>query len=323
MDEPRFLILLAALAADWVFGDPDALWRRTGHPVAWMGKLIEYLDGRLNIPGADAGRAMRNGAIAWTAMTAVALVVALVAATIFRAFGPIGWLAEGFAVFSLLAQKSLKDHVAAVAMGLRTGGIEGGRRAIATVVGRDPQSLDDEGIARAAIESLSENFSDGVVAPAFWYAVFGLPGIVLYKMINTADSMIGHRSKKYLHFGRIAAQADDVANWLPARLSVLVIFAAATLTIAPAAGRAALGVALRDAGLHRSPNAGWPEAAMAGALAIALGGPRTYRDGIVQQAYLNSSGRKAIDAGDIDLALRLFAASCLAGWAVVALAVIV
>ena len=170
--------------------------------------------------------------------------------------------------------------------GLRAGGLAGGRAAVSRIVGRDPQTLDAAGVVRAAIESLAENFCDGVVAPAFWYAVLGLPGIIAYKMINTANSMIGHRSEKYLHFGRVAARTDDVANWLPARLSALLISAAAAAAISVAAARAAFGTALRDAGLHRSPNAGWPEAAMAGALDIALGGPRKYAGETVSQTYL-------------------------------------
>jgi adenosylcobinamide-phosphate synthase len=323
MDEPRLLILLAALGADWVFGDPHTLWRRTGHPVAWMGKLIEVLDRRLNVPGASADRAIRNGAIAWVVMIAVAVVLAVMIVALLAKLWPLGLLAEGFIVFALLAQKSLKDHVAAVANGLRAEGVTVGRKAIAAIVGRDPQSLDREGVSRAAIESLAENFSDGVVAPAFWYAVFGLPGIVAYKMINTADSMIGHRSEKYRNFGRVAARADDLANWIPARLSAILIALAASVSIAPAAGRAAIGAALRDAGLHRSPNAGWPEAAMAGALGIALGGPRAYRDGAVQQAYLNSAGIKKVGESEIDRALRLFAISCFVGWAVVLILLVI
>jgi adenosylcobinamide-phosphate synthase len=252
----------------------------------------------------------------------VALVLAWFVIGVLGWFGPPGWLGEGFIVFALLAQKNLKDHVGAVAKGLKQEGIAGGRQAVSRIVGRDPAKLDPSGVARAAVESLAENFSDGVVAPAFWYAVFGLPGLFVYKMINTADSMIGHRNERYLEFGRVAAQADDLANWLPARLSTFIIAAAAWTIAGASAARRAVATAFGDAGLHRSPNAGWPESAFAGALGIALGGPRVYRDETVAQAYLNSAGLLELDAADIDRALVLFSRSCFALWALVALAVL-
>lgn len=316
---PHLLILLAALVADWFIGDPDRLWARTGHPVVWFGRLIDLLDNALNHGSDPAAVRYRKGALAWSVMVGAALTAAWLAGAVLAWLGPLGWLVEGFAVFALLAQKSLRDHVAAVAGGLRGEGIEAGRRAVARIVGRDPERLDRAGVARAAIESLAENFSDSVVAPAFWYAVFGLPGIVAYKMINTADSMIGHRSERYLEFGRVAARADDLANWLPARLSALIVAAGAWTLGGLGAARAALAIALRDAGLHRSPNAGWPEAGFAGALALALGGPRAYREGTVAQAFLNGAGHRALDAADIDRALGLFARSCFALWAFAAL----
>jgi adenosylcobinamide-phosphate synthase len=250
-------------------------------------------------------------------LIAAALATAWVIGFVLRLLGPLGWLIEAAIVSVLLAQKSLKEHVAAVTAGLRNGGLEGGRRAVSLIVGRDPEQLDRAGVSRAAIESLAENFSDGVVAPAFWYAVFGLPGLIVYKAINTADSMIGHKSEKYLEFGRVAAQSDDLANWLPARLSALLIAAGAWALAGMAAARAALSVAARDAGLHRSPNAGWPEAAFAGALGIALGGPRIYANEAVRQSWLNASGRRDPDAGDIERALGLFALACFALWGAV------
>lgn len=307
-------ILLGALAADWYFGDPDLLWRRTGHPVAWFGRIIDWLDRTLNHASDAPARRYRKGAAAWCAMVAVALVAALAAEAVLVWLGPVGWLGEGFIVFALLAQKSLRDHVAAVASGLREGGIEAGRSAVARIVGRDPARLDRSGVSRAAIESLAENFSDGVVAPAFWYAVFGLPGIVVYKMINTADSMIGHRTEKYTEFGRAAARADDFANWLPARLSALLVAAGAAATGGWRRACAAVETAWRDSGLHRSPNAGWPEAAFAGGLGIALGGPRAYRDETVSQAFLNAAGTRSLDVPEIHRALGLFARACKAFW---------
>ncbi|MCG6859436.1 MAG: adenosylcobinamide-phosphate synthase CbiB [Salaquimonas sp.] len=317
MIETHIVILLIALIADWFTGEPQALWRRVGHPVAWIGWLIHRLDAMLNRHTDTAGQRYRNGAVAWTVLIAAALATAWVIGFVLRLLGPLGWLIEAAIVSVLLAQKSLKEHVAAVTAGLRNGGLEGGRRAVSLIVGRDPEQLDRAGVSRAAIESLAENFSDGVVAPAFWYAVFGLPGLIVYKAINTADSMIGHKSEKYLEFGRVAAQSDDLANWLPARLSALLIAAGAWALAGMAAARAALSVAARDAGLHRSPNAGWPEAAFAGALGIALGGPRIYANEAVRQSWLNASGRRDPDAGDIERALGLFALACFALWGAV------
>ncbi len=315
-------ILLAALIADWWFGDPEQLWRRTGHPVEWMGRWIGWLDVQFNRADVPADVALRNGVLAWAAMVAAGVLAGLVLQALFHAIGVLGWLVEAFVVFALLAQKSLRDHVRAVAEGLRSDGLAGGRAAVARIVGRDPQTLDEAGIVRAATESLAENFCDGVVAPAFWYAILGLPGIIAYKIINTADSMIGHRSARYLHFGRVAARADDVANWLPARLSALLIAAGAAVAISPVAARKSIGTALRDAGLHRSPNAGWPEAAMAGGLDIALGGPRKYPTETVSQAYLNAAGRLALGEDDLGRALELYRAACFTGWALVAIFVL-
>jgi adenosylcobinamide-phosphate synthase len=255
-------------------------------------------------------------------MLAVAVLIGIVVAWLLRHLGLIGTLLELAIVAILLAQKSLADHVRAVAEGLRLGGLAGGRKAVSMIVGRDPQTLDRSGVSRAAIESLAENFSDGVVAPAFWYALLGLPGLLAYKMLNTADSMIGHRSEKYLHFGRWSARADDFANIIPARVSVLIIALGAMSLDGLAAARAAAGCALRDAGLHRSPNAGWPESAFAGALGFALGGPRIYAGESVQQAWLNGAGKIALDAADIDRALVLFARACFALWAVVFLLIL-
>ncbi len=208
---------------------------------------------------------------------------------------------------TLIAARGLYDHVAAVAAGLEQG-LEGGRQAVAHIVGRDPASLDAHGVARAAIESTAENFADGVVAPLFWGVVLGLPGMAAYKAINTLDSMIGHRSPRYVHFGRFAARLDDVANWLPARLSALLILAAALCLpgTTPAAGWRAVW---RDAPRHRSPNAGWPEAAMAGALGLSLAGPRRYAGELVDDAWMGA-GRTAALTADVNRALRVFIIAC-------------
>ena len=202
-------------------------------------------------------------------------------------------------------------------MELDNEGLKGGQTAVGMIVGRDPELLDKPGVCRAAIESLAENFSDGVVAPAFWYLVFGLPGIIIYKMINTADSMIGYKNEKYLWFGRTAARVDDLANWVPARISSLFVACGAGLLGGGKAFKNAMLVALRDSALHRSPNAGWPEAAMAGGANIALGGPRIYQNEIVQQAYLNGAGKRLLSANDIRETVDIFAMACFTLWVVI------
>ncbi len=210
---------------------------------------------------------------------------------------------------TLLAQRSLHDHVRAVADALQTGGLEAGRTAVSMIVGRNPASLDEAGVARAAIESLAENYSDGVVAPALWLAIAGLPGGVAYKAINTADSMIGHRTARYAAFGWAAARLDDLINLPASRLSALFLILGALATGASPLG--ALRAIRGDAHRHRSPNAGWPEAAMAGALGLRLAGPRVYGDTLVDDAFMGS-GRREVTAADIDRALLVYKAACAA-----------
>ena len=220
--------------------------------------------------------------------------------------------ALGFAVLALLAaslpsQRSLAGHVSAVAEGLDAS-LDEGRRAVAKIVGRNPDVLDEAGVARAAIESLAENFSDGVVAPILWIALGGLVGGALYKAINTADSMIGHRDERYRAFGWAAARLDDVVNLPASRLAALWLILAAALTPGASARDAARAVR-RDASRHRSPNAGWPEAAMAGALGLKLAGPRVYGETLVDDAFMGR-GRRDADAADIRQALRLYRRAC-------------
>src|SRR5690606_14732547 len=216
-----------------------------------------------------------------------------------------GLLVTALLASTLLAQRSLASHVAAVAEALEREGIDAGRKAVSRIVGRDTAALDEAGVSRAAIESLAENFSDGVVAPAFWLAVLGLPGALAYKAVNTADSMIGHRTPRHAAFGWAAARFDDLVNLPASRLSALLIVAAALLAPGADPGAAWRAVA-RDAKKHRSPNAGWPEAAMAGALGLALAGPRSYHGTVVADAIMGEGGRREADAADIFRALRLY-----------------
>ena len=281
-------MLAAALILDALVGEPPALWSRLPHPVVLFGRIVGWLDRRLNA-GPDR---RRNGVLA-----VLALLFAVLPVPILLAALPFGWVLETVGAAVLLAQRSLADHVGAVAAALERSLAEG-RDAVARVVGRDPQSLDRAGVARAAIESAAENFSDGVVAPAFWFAIGGLPGIVLYKAVNTADSTIGHRNARYLEFGRAAARLDDALNWIPARLAGLLICAAG---LSPRA----LRTMWRDARLHRSPNAGWPEAAMAGVLDLSLAGARIYGGVLTDDPPLNAGGSRDAMPADIRRAVAL------------------
>lgn len=216
-----------------------------------------------------------------------------------------GWAIIALAAASLIAQRSLASHVAAVADGLQSGGIEAGREAVGEIVGRDVLNLDEAGISRAAIESLAENFSDGVVAPVFWLALGGLPGIAAYKAINTADSMVGHKSERHRDFGWASARLDDLVNWPASRLTAGLVIAAAVFVPGASAGQA-IGAVRRDAPKHRSPNAGWPEAAFAGALGLELAGSRVYGNMIVEDAVMGTGGRKAVSRTDIRRAITLY-----------------
>jgi adenosylcobinamide-phosphate synthase len=300
--------LLLSLALDAVFGDPEALNRRQLHPVQLIGRVIAWADRQFNRENDTPGR--RRNAGAWTtiALLAGALILGHLAQTLLLAL-PLGWLWLAVVMSTLIAQKSLYQHVAAVASGLETGGLGGGRLAVSRIVGRDPEALDQAGVSRAAIESLAENFSDGVVAPVFWAVLLGLPGLLAYKVINTADSMIGHKTERHLHFGWGAARLDDLLNLVPARLSGLIVCAAAWLL--PGADPIGAWRAMRrDARHHRSPNAGWPEAAFAGTLGLAIAGPRVYHGERVDDHWMNDGGRPHAAAPDIRQALRLFVRAC-------------
>jgi len=283
-------ILLAALLLDRALGEPKWLWDRVPHPAVLMGRAVGWLEARLNA-GAPEARRMK-GAAAVLILCAGAILAGRLIASL-----PLGPLWEMLGCAILLAHKSLIDHVRAVAAGLRES-LNAGRKAVSQIVGRDPERLDEAGVARAAIESAAENFSDGVVAPAFWLLIGGLPGVLFYKVVNTADSMIGHRTERYAEFGWAAARLDDALNWIPARIAGALICLAGS-------GRAAWTVMRRDARLHRSPNAGWPEAAAAASLGLSLAGPRTYGGKTTDDAPLNPEGRRDATAADIDLAVAL------------------
>ena len=304
---PLLAALLLALALDALAGDPDWLYRRLPHPAVLIGRATSFLEARWLDPAAPPPAQRRRG-MATTLLVVAASALAGLALEALCLRLPHGWLAQGLLMSSLLAFGGLHEHVAAVAGGLERSLAEG-RRAVARIVGRDTLRLDRHGVARAAVESTAENFADGVLAPLFWGLLLGLPGMLAYKAINTQDSMIGHRSERYRHFGRCAARLDDLANWLPARLAALLLLAAALplRDTTPAEGWRALW---RDAPHHRSPNAGWPEAAMAGCLGLRLAGPRHYAGELVPDVWMGA-GRATATPADIARALQLLAAATL------------
>jgi adenosylcobinamide-phosphate synthase len=296
-------VTLLALLLEIMIGYPDRLVRAIGHPVTWMGALIGVLDRCLN---RDSATPMARRMAGTITVLILILSVGTIAFMLERAplRLPFGSVAAALIASTLLAQRSLHAHVARVATALEQAGLAAGRKAVSHIVGRDAEPLDQAGVARAAIESLAENFSDGVVAPAMWMVAGGLTGAAVYKAINTADSMIGFRTPRHAAFGWAAARLDDLVNLPAARLSALLIIAAAGLTKG-ASPAAAWRAVRRDAHRHRSPNAGYPEAAMAGALGLMLAGPRIY-DGIQVEDATMGDGRRAADAADIRAALRLY-----------------
>lgn len=290
-------------------GYPAPVYAAVRHPVSWIGALIARLEQMLNRPEASDARRKALGVFALVVVLAVVGEVAGLL-TDWAPRNLFGFLLLALLASSLVAQRSLYDHVAAVAEALERAGLEAGRAKVAMIVGRDVSALDVAGVSRAAVESLAENFSDGVVAPAFWIAALGLPGGALYKAANTADSMIGHKNERYFQFGWAAARFDDLINLPASRLAALWILLAAAFTPG-AEWRGAWAAARRDAGKHRSPNAGWPEAAMAGALGFKLAGPRVY-DGVMAEDVFMGDGRAELDASDIRRALTLYRRACVA-----------
>lgn len=299
-------MLAAALILDALVGDPGVIWRSIPHPVALIGGFVGALDRLLN-----------RGRFGWRIRRAlgafVLLLVVLVAGEVgygleyLFALVPYGWIGTVVVAAILLAGRSLHDHVAAVARAFDKGGLGAAREAVGRIVGRDPASLDEAGVARAAVESTAENFADGVVAPALWFALLGLPGLFAYKAINTADSMIGHLTPRHQDFGWAAARVDDLVNLPASRVAGLFLCLAAPVV------RGSMGRSFRvmreDAPKHRSPNAGWPEAAMAAALDLAVAGPRRYRGVLVNDPFINAGGRRQATPADIRRGLRLYLAA--------------
>jgi len=306
----NLVVLAGALALEAAFGYPAVLHRVVRHPVVWIGALIGRLDRRLNRENLPEQVRRRNGAVALGGL--VLLTVALAAVVQFALLDRLPRSAAlallAAAASTLLAQRSLFAHVAAVADALDRDGLAGARRAVSHIVGRNPHALDAAGVARAAIESLAENFSDAVVAPALWCGLLGFPGIAFYKAVNTADSMIGHRTPRHAAFGWAAARLDDILNLPASRLAAFWLILAAGCHFDADAGAAFRSVR-RDAARHRSPNAGWPEAAMAGALGLRLAGPRVYGETLVQDAWMGD-GRAGATSADLRRALSLYRTAC-------------
>jgi adenosylcobinamide-phosphate synthase len=290
--------MAVAMMVDALFGWPDALFARIGHPVTWLGRLIDALDKSWNRTSDSPGfRRAAGAAVALSVIVSATAIAWVIQSLLVSQWSRI--VLVGILAWPLIALRSLHDHVAAVAHPLQSGDIVAARKAVARIVGRDPSGLDAAGVARAAIESLAENACDGIVAPVFWGALFGLPGIVGYKAINTLDSMIGHRTPRHETFGWAAARIDDLANFIPARLTGFLF-----VPLAPQPS-VAMSCILRDARLHRSVNAGWPEAAMAGALGVRLSGPRIYHGSVAEEPWLNEGARDPL-AADIIAGLKLY-----------------
>jgi adenosylcobinamide-phosphate synthase len=304
MTEP---VALAALLIDATIGWPNWLYARIGHPVGAFARLIDTADRRWNRPASSQLSRCTYGIVTLVLLVALGAGVGLaIQSAAHLVAGRHAWLLIALAAWPALAQRSLFDHVRAVAKPLAQGDLPEARRQVARIVGRDTEELDAPGIARAAIESLAESVCDGVIAPLFWLLLLGLPGIWAFKAISTADSLIGHKEERWAAFGWAAARADDLANWIPARLSGLLLCCAAP---------GGWGTMARDHAEHASPNGGWPEAAMAGALGVALGGPVAYDGAMHVKPWINEEGRAAQPA-DLRRALAIYVRALLLAWLV-------
>jgi adenosylcobinamide-phosphate synthase len=298
----HFTAAALALLGERLFGYPKSFYEKIGHPVEWIGTILAKLEALLYDPEAEPLQARLRGVAALLALLLIVAIPAVLVASFLSTF-KFGWIIEALLATTLIAQHSLYEHVSAVGKGLDTS-LNEARKAVAKIVGRDPAALDESGVVKGALESLAENTSDGIVAPVFWYALLGLPGIVAYKAINTADSMIGHKSERYIYFGWAAARLDDLINLPASRLSGL-LFAAAAAWNDGERGKIALQVMRRDAPKHQSPNAGWPESSLAASLGVKFGGPRSY-DGSRVSLHWMGEGREVLNRDDIRKGLRLF-----------------
>ncbi len=294
-----FLTFAIALLLDYKFGWPKGLHISISHPVIWSGKSISFIEKQLNI-GSDNERLIKGG-LAALALTLMAYLLGIFISVVLRNLASsnvIVCVVMAFLAWPLLASHSMKTHITDILRPLESNDIDNSRIAVSMIVGRNPNTLDQNGIRRAAIESLAENTSDGIIAPLFWGLLLGLPGIMAYKMINTLDSMIGYKNDRYLYFGRVAARLDDVANWIPARLTAF-LYAICTKDFS------ILKNIRLTANKHRSPNAGWPETTMARILNIRLSGPRTYGDERTDDAWLNETAPDPNNAA-LETALLIF-----------------
>lgn len=301
----HFTAAALALLAERLFGYPKPLYRQIGHPVEWIGALLTRLEALLYDSEAEPLQARLRGLAALLALLFIVVVPAVLIGSFLSTF-KFGWIIEALLATAFIAQHSLYKHVSAVGRGLDTSLIEG-RKAVAKIVGRDPAALDESGVVKGALESLAENTSDGIVAPVLWYALLGLPGIVAYKAINTADSMIGHKSEHYIYFGWASARLDDLIN-LPASRITGLLFVSAAAWNDSERGKIAMQAMWRDASKHQSPNAGWPESALAASLGVKFGGPRSYAGTRVDLAWMGE-GREVLNRDDIRKGLRLFGTS--------------
>jgi adenosylcobinamide-phosphate synthase len=299
------IIAPLALLLERIAGYSPGLITLIGHPVMWFGAIISNLEQRLNTRDKAPEQLRQAGIVGLLILLGAVLVTTLAIQAVLAAI-PFGWLIELLLATTFLAQKELGRAVRAVADALGIS-LDSGREAVSHIVGRDPQALDEAGVSRAAIETLAESTSDGIVAPWFWLVLLGLPGMALYKAINTADSMVGHLSPRYRHYGWAAAKLDDAVNWLPARLTAVLVTVACFFVPQASPGKA-WAITQRDASKHASPNAGWPEAAFAGALGFALGGPRSYEGAPIELPTLGE-GKSALVGSDILRALVLYRAT--------------
>lgn len=298
----HFAAAALALLVERLFGYPKPLYDKIGHPVEWFGTVLKKLEALLYDPQAEPMQARLRGLAVLLALLLIVTIPAVFVASILSTL-KFGWIVEALLATALIAQHSLYEHVSAVGKGLDIS-LNEGRKAVARIVGRDPATLDESGVVKGALESLAENASDGIVAPVLWYALLGLPGIVAYKAINTADSMIGHKSERYIYFGWAAARLDDLIN-LPASRLTGFLFAAAAAWNDQERGKLAVLAMWRDAPKHQSPNAGWPESALAASLGVKFGGPRSYEGARVDLPWMGE-GRETLNRDDIRKGLRLY-----------------